>query len=69
LAKLDTRLANLQARAEQLQKTLQTAFILFSVLITLCLSYGIYTQVEIIRLFVQRWRAQNISSHSEEAAE
>ncbi len=66
LAKLDTRLANLQAGAEQLQKSLQTAIILFSVLITLCLAYGIYTQVEIIRLFIQRWHAQNTSSNSEE---
>jgi chromosome segregation ATPase len=66
LAKLDARLANLQAGAERLQKSLQTAIILFSVLITLCLAYVIYTQVEIIRLFVQRWRAQNTSSNSEE---
>jgi hypothetical protein len=69
LAKLDARLASLQAVAEQLKKSLQTAIILFSVLITLCLAYGIYTQVEIIRLFVQRWHAQNISSNSEGAAE
>jgi chromosome segregation ATPase len=56
LAQLDANLAALQDRAARLQGTIPTLLALGAVLVTLFLAYVIYTQVEMIRLFVQRWR-------------
>lgn len=56
LADLDTRLANVQTRLAQLRETVATALILASVFGSLFLAFVAYTQVEVIRLYVQRWK-------------
>ncbi len=57
LADIDTRLANAQSALERLKQTITNVLLLLSILVTLFLLYVIYTQVEVIRLYVQRWRA------------
>jgi uncharacterized phage infection (PIP) family protein YhgE len=56
LAELDTRLADMQAKATQLKQVIPTVLVVVAVLMTLFLAYVIYTQVEVIRLFVRRWK-------------
>lgn len=56
LAELDVKLVALQALMVTLQKVVPTVLIILALLITLFAAWVIYTQVELIRLFVQRWR-------------
>ena len=53
---LDTNLATLQDFALRMQTTLPRLFALAALVISLFLAWVIYTQVEVIRLYVQRWR-------------
>jgi hypothetical protein len=57
LAELDARLAILQESLVQIQKTILTLLVLGSILITLVLAWVIYSQVEVFRLYLRRWRA------------
>jgi uncharacterized phage infection (PIP) family protein YhgE len=57
LAKLDAQLALLQETLVQLQTTLVNILVLACVLFTLFLVWVIYSQVEVLRLYVQRWKA------------
>jgi hypothetical protein len=59
LAALDTRLAALQDKAAQLKEIIPTVLVVIALLLTLFLAYVIYTQVEVIRLFVRRWKELN----------
>ena len=52
----DTRLAALQVLAVRLQEVVLTVFVSLAVLLTLLLAFIIFTQVEMIRLYVGRWR-------------
>ena len=57
LAKLDADLAALQDLAIRLKTAIPTALTVIAVVLTLFLAYVIYSQVEVIRLHVQRWRS------------
>ena len=56
MVETDADLAALQDSVTRLQQIVPVALALGTVLLTLFLVYIIYTQVEVIRLFVQRWR-------------
>ena len=60
LADLDTRIVDAQNRLAQLKQTISRALLLVSILVSLFLIFIVYTQVEMIRLYVQRW--QNLGS-------
>ncbi len=57
LAELDTRLANVQDRLAQLKQVAVVVLFLLSVLGSLFLVWVVYTQIEVIRLYILRWRA------------
>lgn len=57
LADLDTRLTNLQGNLAHLKQVFSRALILGSLLGSLFLVYIGYTQVEMIRLFIKRWKS------------
>ena len=57
LAEVDQQLAELQERAQRLQDLARTIFVLLAVFSTLFLAYVSYTQVEVIRLYLGRWKA------------
>lgn len=52
-------LAALQQRAAELQGTVPIYFTILSVVLSLFFIFLLYTQVEVIRLFVGRWRGLN----------
>ncbi len=56
MANLDARLAIAQESLVQLQQNVVNAILLASILITLLMVWIIYTQVEVIRLYTQRWK-------------
>jgi hypothetical protein len=56
LAQLDSDLAALQDLAVQMQSTIPTLFAILAVVATLFLIFIGYTQVEVIRLFIRRWK-------------
>ena len=56
LAQLETRLAALEASSIRLQQVIPRLFITVAVIFTLVLGFLIFTQVEVIRLYVKRWR-------------
>ena len=56
LARLDARLAALEAFSLRLQKLIPGIFMTVAVVFTLMLGFLIFTQVEFIRLYVNRWR-------------
>lgn len=56
LNELDTRMVALQEFATQMQTTIRTLLAVVAFIITLFLAWVIYTQVEVIRLYVQRWK-------------
>jgi archaellum component FlaC len=62
LANLDARLAILQETLVQLQTTLVRILVLVSILFTLCLAWVIYSQVEVLRLYAQRWKASGTNA-------
>jgi len=57
LAQLNSKLAALEALAIRLQQIIPGLLTTLAVILTLFLAFLIYTQVEVIRLFVARWRA------------
>ena len=57
LASLDARLVLLQDSLPKLQKAVVGALVLAALLVTLLLVWVIYSQVEVIRLYVGRWKA------------
>jgi hypothetical protein len=56
LAALDADLAGFQQTLAGVKSTVPTAFAITALLLTLLLVFVSYTQVEVIRLFVGRWR-------------
>jgi len=56
LSQLDAKLAALEAFSIRLQQVIPGALIAFAVIISLIFVYIIFTQVEVIRLYVERWR-------------
>lgn len=56
LAQLDFELATLETMAVRLQRLIPTVLLTSAVIVSLVFAFVIYTQVEIIRLFVARWR-------------
>jgi methyl-accepting chemotaxis protein len=62
LVEVDQQLAELQERAQRLQDLARTVFVLLAVFSTLFLAYVGYTQVEVIRLYLGRWKALGNSS-------
>jgi len=56
LAKLDSDLAQLQDTAATWKETIPTLLFVAALVITLLSAYIIYTEVEVIRLYVQRWK-------------
>jgi len=56
LASLDGNLANLQATAAKWQEIIPTILLVAALVISLLSAYIIYTQVEVIRLYVRRWK-------------
>jgi hypothetical protein len=57
LTELDQGLAALQDLAQRISEVVPLAFGLVAVLLTILMAYVAYTQVEIIRLLVRRWKA------------
>lgn len=57
LATLDTELEGFQQRLAGVRSAVPTVFAVIALLITLSMVYVAYTQVEVIRLFVMRWRS------------
>jgi hypothetical protein len=56
LAALDSQLATVQERADSLQQTIPNLLVVLAILLTLFLIYVGYTQVEVIRLYVSKWK-------------
>ena len=56
LAMLDENLANLQETARDLQVVIPNLLALGAFIITLVIAFVIYTQVEMILLYVRRWK-------------
>ena len=56
LTRLDARLAALEAFSIRLQKRIPGLFVTIAVIVTLLLGFVIFTEVEVIRLYVSRWR-------------
>ena len=65
LSNLDTRLAIVQENLAQMQTTVVRVLVLVSILITLMLAWVIYSQVEVLRLYGQRWKAFGSKTRSE----
>jgi methyl-accepting chemotaxis protein len=69
LAEVNARLAIVQEKLIQLQKTVGTVFALAAFLFTLLLAWIIYSQVEVLRLYVQRWKTYGKNTRIIESAE
>jgi hypothetical protein len=69
LAELDSKLAALEALSVRLQGTIPGILLAVAVILTLLFAFVIYTQVEVIRQYLARWRllAQPQEIPSEEA--
>ncbi len=57
LSSLDTELEGFQQKLAEIRSAVPMVFAILAVLLTLVLVYVGYTQVEVLRLFVGRWRA------------
>lgn len=57
LGELDSNLANLQAFAQKMQQILPNILFAAAIVLTLLFVYLIYSQVEMILLFIRRWKA------------
>ncbi len=60
-ATLDADLAALQQLANRLMQLVAALFTLLSVVISLFLAWAIYSQVEVIRLYVHRWKSLGVA--------
>jgi len=56
LAALDSDLAAVQEKADTLQQIIPTVLAVLAIVLTLFLIYVGYTQVEVIRLYVSKWK-------------
>lgn len=56
IAQLDSNLAALQEKSDRLQNTVPTVFAIGAFIITLFLAYVIYTEVEVIMIYLRRWK-------------
>jgi hypothetical protein len=66
LANLDARLGMTQESLVQLQKTVVKVLVLMTFLVTLLLVWVIYSQVEVLRLYGQRWKASGSKTGTQE---
>jgi hypothetical protein len=66
LAQLDARLASLGDLANRLQQVIPGLMAALAIILTLLFAFLIFTQVEVIRLYVQRW--QQLSKPEENRA-
>jgi len=66
LANLGTRLVLAQETLVRLQQTVVRALVLAALLVTLLLAWVIYSQVEVFRLYAQRWKASGLETRTEE---
>jgi uncharacterized phage infection (PIP) family protein YhgE len=57
LSALQAEMVQLQEQSASLQQSVPVVITIISLLITLLMTFVLYTQVEMIRLFVGRWRA------------
>jgi len=62
LAALDAELEGFKQTVAEVRSAVPTVFVMIALLITLSLAYIAYTQVEVIRLFVVRWRSLETAS-------
>jgi hypothetical protein len=69
LAALDSDLAAVQDFADRMQSTVPVLFSLGAVLISVLLLYGGFTQVEMIRVYIVRWRDLEAGRANEEFAQ
>jgi len=67
LADLDARLLAVQEELKELERTLSRIFILAAVLFTLLLAWVIYSQFELLRLHIPRWKATGTSTRENES--
>jgi len=65
LADLDARLVVVQVELEELKQTLLRILILVSIFITLLFAWVIYSQIELLRMYIPRWKAIRSSASSE----
>jgi hypothetical protein len=56
LSELDSRLAALEALSIRLQQVIPGVLLVIAVIISLVFAFVIFTQVEVIRLYINRWR-------------
>ena len=56
LSQLDAKLAALEAFSIRLQKVIPGALMALALILTLIFAYVIFTQVEVIRLYMVRWQ-------------
>lgn len=66
LADLDARLVVVQEELEELKQTLLRILILAAILITLLLVWVLYSQIELLRMYIPRWKASGTSTRSKE---
>jgi hypothetical protein len=66
LANIEARLAVIQESIGQWQKTAVRILVLISFLVTLMLAWVIYSQVELLRLYGQRWKASGQKTETEQ---
>ncbi len=66
LADLDARLVVVQEELEELKQTLLRILILAAILITLLLAWVLYSQIELLRMYIPRWKASGTSTRSKE---
>jgi hypothetical protein len=57
LSELDSRLAALEALSIRLQQIIPGVLLVIAVIISLVFAFVIFTQVEVIRLYIDRWRS------------
>lgn len=69
LADLDARLVVVQEELGELRQTLLRILILTAILITLFLAWVLYSQIELLRIHVPRWKASGTSTRSKERLE
>ncbi len=68
LTQLDARLAITQDRLESFKQTASRLLFLISFLMSLLLAWVIYSQVELINLYIHRWKASGQGSGSAESS-
>ena len=69
LATLDARLVAAQEALAHLQQVVVNALLMGALLVTIVLAWVVYSQVEVLRLYVQRWKGLGKDSGSEENLE